>query len=277
MQDSEQAMILGCGYVGQAVAQHWQQQGISVTATTTTPARQAELDAVADQVAIWTGNDAAGLRSLLSGQTTVLVSVGAPSADAYEETYLQTAKTVAAVLAENASVRQVIYTGSYAVYGDQQGQWVDETTPVQPANAKGEILVATEQVLLDAATPERQVCVFRLGGICGPGRDVVKIFRRAAGSTRPGTGEDASNWIHLDDIVGAIDFARTHHLQGIYNLVHDVPLTTGELLDRVFTKYDLPPVTWDASQPSNRPYNARVSNQKLKQAGYQFEYDDIPI
>jgi hypothetical protein len=35
-------------------------------------------------------------------------------------------------------------------------------------------------------------------------------------------------------------------------------------------KYDLPNVNWDVSLPNNRPYNVRVSNQKLQQAGYQF-------
>lgn len=272
------AIILGCGYVGKAVAQRWQADGITVTATTTTPERLPELEAQADQAVLWQGDDLEKLRSQLQHQDTVLLSVGAPrgDAEAYEATYLQTAQTLVQALENNTTVQQVIYTGSYAVYGDQQGNWVDESTPVNPANRNGEILVETEQVLLSAATSKRQVCVLRLGGICGPGREIVNIFRRAAGSVRPGDGQDASNWIHLDDIVGAIAFARTHHLNGIYNLVHDVPLKTGELLDRVFTQYNLPPVTWDASQPSRRPYNAKVSNQKLRQAGYTFHYTEIP-
>ncbi|MGP1382111.1 MAG: SDR family oxidoreductase [Thainema sp.] len=273
------AIILGCGYVGKAMAQHWKADGITVTATTTTPERLPELEAQVDQAVLWQGDDLEKLRSLLQHQDTVLLSVGAPrgDAEAYEATYLKTAQTLVQALENTTTVQQVIYTGSYAVYGDQQGNWVDESTPVNPANRNGEILVETEQILLSAATPQRSVCVFRLGGICGPGREIVNIFRRAAGSVRPGDGQDASNWIHLDDIVGAIAFARTHQLNGIYNLVHDVPLKTGELLDRVFTQYNLPPATWDASQPNRRPYNAKVSNQKLRQAGYTFHYTEIPI
>lgn len=273
------AIILGCGYVGKAVAQSWMEDGVTVTATTTTPERIPELETQVNQAVLWHGDDLDQLRSLLHNQATVLLSVGAPrgDAEAYEATYRQTAQTLVQALEGNATVQQVIYTGSYAVYGDQQGNWVDESTPVKPANRNGEILAETEQILLSAATPQRQVCILRLGGICGPGREIVNIFRRAAGTVRPGDGQDASNWIHLDDIVGAIAFARTHKLNGIYNLVHDVPLKTGELLDRVFTQYGLPPVTWDASQPSRRPYNAKVSNQKLRQAGYIFHYTEIPI
>lgn len=270
-------IIIGCGYVGKAVAQVWKQQGLTVTATTTRPDRLTELESMVDRAVVLKGNDAAALRSTLSDQQVVLLSVGAPNPSAYEETYLHTAKTLVSVLAEVPAVQQVIYTGSYAVYGDRQGDWVTETTPVLPANRNGEILAETEQVLLSAASDPRSVCVLRLGGIYGPGRELLKIFGRAAGTTRPGDGSDASNWVHLDDIVGAIDFARVHHLNGIYNLVQDVPTTTGELLDRLFQAHQLPPVAWDANQTSTRPYNAKVSNQKLRDAGYQFQHPAIEV
>lgn len=267
-------VIIGCGYVGKAVAQRWR-PSLTVTATTTSLPRLAELETLAHRAVLLRGDDAPTLRSLLHDQHTVLLTVGAPNADAYEATYLTTAKTLVSVLADCPAVRQIIYTSSYAVYGDREGAWVDETTPVAPANRNGEILAATEQILLSAASDRRAVCVFRLGGIYGPGRELIKIYRRAAGTTRPGNGEDAANWIHLDDIVGAIDFAHQHQLSGIYNLVSTVPLTTGELLQRVMAAHNLPPVTWDASQSSLRPYNARVSNQKLRDSGYQFVYPEI--
>lgn len=269
-------IILGCGYVGKAVAQQWKQQGLWVTGTTTRAARLAELTPLVDRALVLNGNDASALQAALSDQQVVLLSVGAPSIDAYEATYLQTAKTLVQIL-DQTPVQQVIYTGSYAVYGDRQGDWVTEDMPVLPANPNGEILVATEQTLLHAATADRRICILRLGGIYGPGRELIRIFQRAAGTTRPGDGKDVGNWVHLDDIVGAIEFARVNQLQGIYNLVQDVPVTTGELLDRLCQLHQLPAVTWDASQPSNRPYNAKVSNQKLRGSGYQFRYPEIQI
>lgn len=267
------AVILGCGYVGTKVAQLWQST-LTVTATTTTPARVADLEAIAHRVVIWRGDDASALRSLLQDQDIVLLSVGARYGS-YAETYLKTAETLVAALQHTPSVRQVIYTGSYAVYGDRGGAWVDETTPVAPTNENGEILAATEQVLLNAASEHLKICVFRLGGIYGPDRELVRIFGRVAGTTRPGNGEDAANWVHLDDIVGAIDFARQQGLNGIYNLVGTVPLTSQELLDKVLSAHHLPPVAWDPTQPSLRPYNAKVSNQKLRTAGYSFLHPEI--
>lgn len=259
--------IIGCGYVGKAVARYWHQLGSVLTVTTTKPDRVAELEAIAQQVVVVKGNDAIGMRSVLEKQDKVLVTVGAANRQVYREAYLETAQTLVSVLRDVPTVRQVIYTGSYAVYGDKDGAWVDESSPLAPGNDNVQILADTEEVLLSAARENLGVCILRLGGIYGPGRELVKIFSRAAGKTRPGDGTEATNWIHLDDLVGAIAFAEKQQLQGIYNLVDDEHLTNRELLDRVFAKHNLPNVTWDPG--SKRSQNAWVSNQKIKAAGYQ--------
>lgn len=262
--------IIGCGYIGYEVAQYWQQKkSFIVTATTTTPERVPVLEAVAQRVLVVKGNDPERLKSVLKNQDAVLLSVGAKDANTYEETYLHTAQTLISVLKQIPSVQQLIYTGSYSVYGDRNGAWVDEESPIAPANPNGQILSDTEQILLSDKNENLRVCILRLGGIYGPGRELVKIFGRVAGTTRPGNGEDTTNWIHLDDIVGAIEFARHHRLEGIYNLVDDAHLTSRELFDRVFEKHNLPNVIWDDTQKSTRPYNAKVSNQKIKDAGYK--------
>ncbi len=262
--------IIGCGYVGCAIAQYWRQNPhLTVTATTTTPDRVSQLQKLAHNVVVTQGNDLETLINILEHQDFILLSVGAKGADLYESAYLDTAKTLVSALQQNSTVKQVVYTGSYSVYGDRNGEWVDEETPPQPQSRNGEILKQTEDILLSASNEKLRVCILRLGGIYGPGRELVKIFSRAPGTTRPGDGSDITNWIHLDDIVGAIEFVRQHPLPGIYNLVDDAHLPSKLLLDNLFTKHNLPPVIWDDTASSNRPYNATVSNQKIKQAGYQ--------
>jgi len=262
--------IIGCGYVGTAVARYWlEEQGLVVTVTTTTPERVPVLEAMGLRVVLVKGNDSEGLRSVVENQDTVLLSVGARNSQAYEETYLKTAQTLVSVLKQTTTVRQVIYTSSYALYGNRDGAWVDETSPIAPGNANAEIIAATEQVLLSASSLQMQVCILRLGGIYGQGRELVKIFSRVAGMTRPGNGNEPTNWTNLDDIVGAIEFARLHQLQGIYNLVDDAQLTYREMLDQLCEQHGLAQISWDPSLPSTRSYNARVSNKKIKDAGYQ--------
>ncbi|MEH1790030.1 SDR family oxidoreductase [Nostoc sp.] len=262
--------IIGCGYVGYKVAQYWQQNmNFVVSVTTTSPERVPALQSVSQRVVVTCGNDIDSLKSVLHNQDVVLLSIGAKSGEVYEETYLQTAQTLVSCLQQIKSVKQLIYTGSYTVYGDRNGVWVDEETPLAPANLNAQILRKTEEVLLSASGENLRVCIFRLGGIYGTGRELVKIFSRYSGTTRPGSGEDITNWIHLDDIVGAIEFARHRRLQGIYNLVDDAHFTSRDLLDSLFEKHNLPKVKWDTSVKSIRPYNAWVSNEKLKEAGYE--------
>ncbi|MDZ7961729.1 MAG: SDR family oxidoreductase [Aulosira sp. DedQUE10] len=268
--------IIGCGYVGCAVAQYWQQKmNFVVTATTTTPTRVPALQEVAQKVIIIKGNDPEGLKSVLENQDVVLLSVAAKGADFYEETYLQTAKTLVSILPEFPNVRQLIYTGTYSVYGDKNGEFVNEVTPANPSSPNGKILKEAEDILLSASSNNLRVCILRLGGIYGPGRELIKLFGRLAGTSRPGNGDDITNWIHLDDIVGAIEFSRQHHLPGIYNVVDDAHLISREFFDTVLTTHNLTPINWDASLQSNRPYNAWVSNQKIKDAGYQLIYPQM--
>lgn len=273
--ETHHAIIIGCGYVGTALAKTWVHQGITVTATTTTPERVPELDAIANHATVLRADDAEALRHALVGQDTVVLSVGAPNRDAYEQTYLNTAKSMTAVL-RDTPVQQVIYTGSCAVYGDQQGAWVDEDTAIAPLSPHHQIMADAEGILLDANTDQQRICILRLGGIYGPGRELSRIFSRAAGKTRPGDGAEPSNWIHLDDIVGAIAFARTHRLQGLYNLVQDDPPSRRDLIAWVCQTHNLPPVQWNPALPSERSYNARVSNQKIKTAGYPLIYPTFP-
>ena len=262
--------IIGCGYVGYKIAQYWQQEmNFVVSVTTTSPERVPALQSVSQRVVVTCGNDIDSLKSVLHNQDVVLLSVGAKSVEVYEKTYLQTAQTLVSCLQQIKSVKQLIYTGSYAVYGDRNGVWVDEETPLAPPNLNAQILRKTEDVLLSASNENLRVCIFRLGGIYGTGRELLKIFGRYSDTTRPGNGEDITNWVHLDDIVGAIEFARHRRLQGIYNLVDDAHLTSRDLLDSLFEKHSLPKVKWDTSIKSTRPYNAWVSNEKLKEAGYE--------
>jgi nucleoside-diphosphate-sugar epimerase len=166
-------------------------------------------------------------------------------------------------------IKQLIYTGSYAVYGDQNGAEVDESTAIDPASENSEILAKTEEILLNIGRDTLKVCILRLGGIYGPNRELVKIWSRVAGTTRPGDGNYPTHWIHLDDIVGAIEFARQNQLQGLYNVVDQSNYTLRELVELVCKTHHLEPIIWDESQPNKRPYNVKVSNQKILKAGYQ--------
>ena len=263
------AAIVGCGYVGKAIAQKWTALGFNVLATTTSPERIEELQQLASQVVVLTGDDKTKLKFALSDRDIVLLCVGSKRGASYQQTYLGTAQTLAAVLPQT-QVKQLIYTSTCSIYGQTHGGWVDETVPPAPTSTNGQVIEQTEQTLLSAAASDRKICILRLGGIYGPGRTLARIYGRIAGTTRPGTGEEIANWVHLNDIVNAIDWARSQQLSGIYNLVQDELIPRRELITKVCEKNDLSPVQWDNNPPSPPNRNVRLSNQKIKDTGYQF-------
>jgi nucleoside-diphosphate-sugar epimerase len=271
--------IIGCGYVGKAIAQQWYQQGHELTVTTTTPEKVTQLEDIAHHVKIFRGDDLEGLKEICEGQDVILLSLGSQgrSEEQYRLSYVQTAQSLREALKNNHTVKQVIYTSSYSIVGNHDGAWVDENTPDQPANIFAEILLETEQILSSMENDDRHFCILRLGGIYGENREILKIFRNAMGETRPGNGLEYGNWVHLEDIVAGIQFAVRQKLSGLFNLVGDEPMQRKKMLDKLAEKYNLPPVIWDESQPSMRPFNVRVSNQKIKSRGFTFKYPVIQL
>ena len=278
----ENIAILGCGYVGSALADYWQDRGHCITGTTTSRERVASLSAAISKVVLMKGDDATALQSLLQGQDTLVVSV-APTGfqedeeATYEATYLTTAKNLAKVLKQAPNLTQIVYLSSCSVYGDRQGDWVDETSSVSLLERKSQVLYEAEKIILQAANEHQKVCVLRLGGIYGPGRELVSMFGGLAGMTMPGKGDRFINWVHRDDIIGAIDFIRLNELGGIYNLVDDSHLTVKEQVKLVCSDYNLPPVNWDSSKLGIRRKSVQVCNGKLKAAGYELIHPQLLV
>jgi nucleoside-diphosphate-sugar epimerase len=278
----ENIAVLGCGYVGNALAESWQEQGHFVTGTTTSRERIPALATSLSKAVIAKGSDYSAMQSLLQDQNTLVVSIaptGFQEADAatYETTYISTTQNLVKVLGQAPNVTQIIYLSSCSVYGDRQGEWVDETSQVAPIEQRSQVIHESEKIILQAANEQQKVCVLRLGGIYGPDRELVSMFGGLAGMTMPGKGDRFINWIHRDDIIGAIEFARLNELQGIYNLVDDSRLTVKEQVSRVCARYDLPEVKWDPSQLSLQRKSVQVSNHKLKVAGYELIHPQLLV
>jgi nucleoside-diphosphate-sugar epimerase len=278
----ENIAVLGCGYVGGALADHWQEQGHFVTGTTTSRERVPALSKTLSKAVLAKGADFLAMQSLLQDQSTLVVSIAptgfqAVDAATYETTYVSTTQNLVKVLSQAPNVTQVIYLSSCSVYGDRQGEWVDESSQIVPIEQRSQVIYESERIILQAANDQQKVCVLRLGGIYGPGRELVSMFGGLAGMTMPGKGDQFINWVHRDDIIGAIEFARLNELQGIYNLVDDSRLTVKEQVSRVCARYDLPQVEWDASQLSLQRKSVQVSNHKLKAAGYELIHPQLLI
>lgn len=255
--------IIGCGYVGQALAKKWKVAGHEITVTTRSLKRAYELRPVADLVYILSEN----WHDLLEKLDAVVLTVAPDANSDYYQTYIKTSEALLDGLF-NTPVKQIIYTGSTSVYGDHAGNWVDEETPLKPANANAQILTTAENLLLSARNNDRRVCIFRLGEIEGPERTIKERVRKSQGKIFPGTGDSYVNKVHLNEILSAIDLALDKKLNGVYNLCDDFHPKRNEFYKQICEEEGLQPITWDPSLTSPHAGNKRVSNNKLKSVGW---------
>ncbi|EDY39118.1 NAD-dependent epimerase/dehydratase [Cyanobium sp. PCC 7001] len=274
--------IIGCGWLGQALARHWYGRH-DLVLTTTRPERLPELEALGGRAQLLCGDDQPAMARALAAADAVVLTL-APrgdrqvDAEAYAATYLHTGRSLHALLPALPQLRQIVYTSSCGVYGDAAGGWIDEATPPEPRDAHAAVLLQAEQ-LLQAAAGQLAVAVLRLGALHGPGRELGPRLARLAGSQRSGDGGTWSNWIHRDDAVAAIDRVVDRGFSGVLNVVDGQPVTLRQLVDGVCAARGLEPVTWEADDPasagstSSSPAagtglpNRRIRNQRLLDLG----------
>lgn len=264
--------IIGCGYIGSEVAALWSGQGYQVTATTRHPDRLDQLSKISQKGLIFKGTDSAELSPLIDENELLLITIAPDSPDQYANTYLQVAHLLRQIALEMKKPLKLIYTSSTTVYGDHQGLWVDETSPLLGNSEQAKILIETEAVYRSLAEIGWDVCILRLAEIYGPKRELSKRVRQAMDQKMKGLGNLYTNMVHRDDIVHAIDYAMKHNFNETYNLSDDDHPTRKELYDQVADFHHLPRVEWDPTQQAFRSDNKRVSTQKIKRAGYSFTY-----
>jgi len=273
----EQRAILGCGYVGEAVAKAWKQEGHELWGTTTRHERLAELAGIVDTPVLFDSTDSQGSLDFVAPLDGVLVSF-APSrssqggVEQYRDTFLGGMQKLVDALGKHSGTTslQVVYLSSCGVYGNRRGALTNEMDPLDSFHPLNEVLIRAEEMVGSVRSDQINVCVLRLGGIYGPGRDIPAMLLSAAGSLIQRNGGNVPCWIHLEDIVRAVSFAFANNLNDTFNLVNDTQFTGRELTDRLCEKAGLPLAQWLSIDTSDRVLNARVSNAKLKQRGFTF-------
>ncbi len=230
-------LILGCGYVGSAVAWRAVDEGREVTAVTRNPEKAAALAATGVHAVVadlagsdWHGQVGREFESVLN-----CVAAGGGGVEGYRRSYLEGMRSVLAWL-RGADVGTLVYTSSTSVYAQDGGVRVDESMPVEGRNDTAQILVETENLLRNASAAERanlrRWFILRLAGIYGPERHSLLDAIRSGYTSLPGTGGHRLNLAHRDDIVDAIFAcldASPKVRDQVFNVADDAPATKHEV------------------------------------------------
>ncbi|MGV6826583.1 MAG: SDR family oxidoreductase [bacterium] len=136
---------------------------------------------------------------------------------------------------------RLLYLSTTGVYGNCNGNWVNENTPLQPTVPRAQRRVDAERTVLSFAEASGwKVVILRVAGIYGPGKLPVARLQNAlpmiAAKQAPWT-----NRIHVDDLVqtcrAAMEVAPD---RAVYNVSDGQPGNMREYFDAVADHLGLP-------------------------------------
>lgn len=241
--------------------------------TTRSADKADEIAATGVEPVIWPGTD---LNAALEQANALLVSAGpGPEGD----------PTLAVMRAEIEAAASRLdwagYLSTTGVYGDHQGGWVDETSPLTPSTARG--LARVEAEAAWQAIPGLKLHIFRLAGIYGPGRGPFAKVRKGTARRIIKKGQVFSR-IHVEDIAQVLAASLAQPNPGAtYNLCDDDPAPPQDVIAHAAELLGLPlppAVDFEAADmtPMARSFYAeskKVRNDRIKdELGVTLLYPD---
>lgn len=262
-------LSLGHGYTSSALAARLVPLGWTVISTCRDPARADILRAAGVEPLLLPADLSAAL-----ARASHVLAAAAP--DAEGDPFLR----MAGAALRAAHPRWVGYLSTTAVYGDHQGAWVDEVTPINPQSLRARQRVQAEEAWLATGLP---VHIFRLAGIYGPGRGPFEKVRDGSARRIIKPGQVFSR-IHVADIAETLLASiRRPNPGAIYNVCDDDPAPAEDVLSHAAHLLGLPEppaIPYDEAEmtPLARSFYAeskRVRNDRIKtELGVNLRYPD---
>ncbi|MBU2866650.1 SDR family oxidoreductase [Pacificibacter marinus] len=214
----------------------------------------------------------------IKNATHLLISAAPTSdGDPFLLNHLQDLKT-----AQN--LEWVGYLSTTGVYGDRDGGWVDETSPLTPATARGKARVAAESQWIKVSQDlGLNLKIFRLAGIYGPGRGPFAKVRNGT-ARRIIKPNQVFSRIHVDDIAQVL-LASIHRPKSsqIFNVCDNLAAPPEDVIGYAAELLGLPlPPAQDFETadmtPMARSFYAeskKVKNDRIKsELGVELIYPD---
>lgn len=270
--------LFGAGYSARACARRVAARGIKVSGTTRSPDNFSRLEAAGIEPLLFADDNLTQeIRTRLRDVTHLVVSA-APDKDG-DPVLRAAAETIAN---DMPALKWIGYLSTVGVYGDHDGDWVDEDSECRPVSQRSKYRVDAEQEWLSFGEAlDKPVALLRLGGIYGPGRNA--FVKLKSGTARRLIKQDqVFNRIHVDDIAGATDHLGERCIGGIFNVTDNEPAPPQDVVAYAaeLMGVDVPPdIPFEEADltPMARSFygeNKRVSNKRLKETGFKFQYPD---
>ncbi|MDO6965595.1 SDR family oxidoreductase [Rhizobium alvei] len=269
--------ILGAGFSGKAIGRICAPGFSRIAGTTRSQAKFPTLAAAGLEPFEFDGLVITPELKAVLGETTHLVQSIAPREDG--DPFLRLISDLRSVMPK---LKWVGYLSTIGVYGNRDGAWTDETSEPTPLSRRSRERVDAEQDwLARGAAAGIPVAVLRLSGIYGPGRNPLLNLEKGT-ARRIVKKDQVFNRIRCEDIGRATSFLIERNMGGIYNVTDSHPSPSQDVVEfaarlmGVPVPPDIAFETADLSPMARSFYgeNKRVSNRKLRDLGFEFDYPD---
>lgn len=189
------------------------------------------------------------------------------SKEGYRQGYVVPCRHLQQIISELDYSPYVFYVSSTGVYGQHEGEWVDESSPTDPDSDSGKLLLQAEHLIRDLPVPST---ILRCSGIYGEGRDFMRKQLQAGKAT---LRDSWTNRIHQDDVASFI-----YHLVRFPQHRHRLFLVSDDQPSKQYQVYqylaEQAGITLNEPvQPGPGPRGSkRCSNRLLRSTGYTLMY-----
>ncbi len=265
----EKLLVIGCGDIGQRLASQLGRFNYQITGIRRhCPPNLPYLNYVTCDV-----GDIKALKQVLAENFDSIVITMTPSerSDAgYEQAYVRTCQHLIQALEEfQLTPRLIIFVSSTAVYAQDDGRWIDESSTTEPTGFSGRRLLEAEQIIRSSRFNHS---IVRFSGIYGPGRHrLIEPVKqgRASASTH------YTNRIHVDDCAGFLAHLLNQQtpLTPVYIATDSAPTPMIEVVSWIAAQLGIEKFLSDDAV--NERGNKQLSNQLMLASGYQLRYSDF--
>jgi nucleoside-diphosphate-sugar epimerase len=258
-------LIIGCGYLGCRVAKRWLAQGHTVHALTR--GREAELNTLGIRPIRGDVRELLDATALPPAETVLYaVAPGRNEGQTPEDVWNQGLIHMTVVMEDWRTRPRLIFISSTSVYGQTDGEEVDESSPTQPREEAGQALLRAEE-FLEREWPD--AIILRFAAIYGPGR-LLRSKALQAGEAIVADPEKWLNLIHVEDGADAVLAAEALGKPArIYNICDGQPVRRQDFYARMAEVFHASSPRFTPPSPDALPphesANRRIGNRRMRE------------
>lgn len=259
-------LFFGFGYSAKTLLPNLTQAGFTAAGTSRTPSTAKLMN---DSSIHLLNFESKNIEKYLSQCTHLLISIPPPQSG-HDIVLLNYADLIVKTA---PGIKWIGYLSSTGVYGDHNGEWVDEHSTCHPTGDTAiHRLTAEREWMAFAVKHQLPLHIFRLAGIYGPGRNA---FARILNSKKYSIYKDRHVFsrIHVEDIANVLKASiDSPQPLSIYNVADDEP-APAHLVDEYAASLlgiaplplvDVNNATLSSMEREFYASNRRVSNKKIK-------------